>query len=131
MQATALIGRILFSMIFIMSGMNHFMDLKNMSDFAANSGVPMPNVAVIVSGIVILLGGIMVLIGYKAKIGALLLFLFLIVSAFMMHSFWGLEGQMGQNQMIHFMKNFSMAGGALLIYHFGSGPMSMDSEADE
>jgi len=132
MNAIPLVGRILFSMIFIMSGLNHFMQLENMTKFAEMNGVPLPGVAVIVSGIIILLGGVMVLVGYKAKVGALLLFLFLIVAAFMMHSFWGLEGQESQNQMIHFMKNFSMAGGALIIYYFGSGPKSLDGgDAEE
>jgi putative oxidoreductase len=33
---------------------------------------------------------------------------------------------MAQIQMILFMKNVSMLGGALLISHFGAGPFSLD-----
>ncbi len=46
----------------------------------------------------------------------------------MMHKFWGLTDPMAAKiQQIMFMKNLSMLGGALLIAHFGSGPLSMDA----
>jgi uncharacterized membrane protein YphA (DoxX/SURF4 family) len=34
---------------------------------------------------------------------------------------------MAQMQMINFMKNVSMLGGALIITQFGAGPWSLDS----
>jgi putative oxidoreductase len=88
----------------------------------------MPTVATIVTGLMILLGGFSVLLGYKARIGGLILVLFLVPTAFMMHAFWGLEGAEAMNQMTHFLKNLSMAGGGLLIYYFGPGPVSLDHD---
>jgi putative oxidoreductase len=45
-----------------------------------------------------------------------------------MHKFWGITDPMtAQIQMIMFMKNVSMLGGALLISQFGSGPLSLDA----
>jgi putative oxidoreductase len=45
-----------------------------------------------------------------------------------MHKFWGVSDPMAaQIQMIMFMKNVSMLGGALLISQFGAGPFSLDA----
>jgi putative oxidoreductase len=46
----------------------------------------------------------------------------------MLHKFWGISDPMvAQMQMVNFMKNVSMLGGALLITQFGSGPWSLDT----
>jgi putative oxidoreductase len=46
----------------------------------------------------------------------------------MMHKFWTVtDPMMAQNQMVHFMKNVSMLGGALLVSQFGAGPFSLDA----
>ena len=131
MNTTLLIGRILFSLAFIMLGFGHLFNYQAMSQYAASVGVPAPTVAVIVSGIMIVLGGLSVALGYRAKIGVLLLAIFLIPVTFMMHAFWGLEDPMqSQLQMVMFLKNLSMLGGALIIYYFGTGPLSLDRESD-
>jgi len=47
----------------------------------------------------------------------------------MIHNFWSYTDPMQvQMQMINFMKNLSMLGAALLIAHFGSGPLSVDKK---
>jgi hypothetical protein len=46
----------------------------------------------------------------------------------MLHKFWTVTDPMtAQIQMILFMKNVSMLGGALLISQFGAGPFSLDA----
>jgi len=131
MKYIPLAGRILYSMIFILFGMNHFIKLNDMSQYTASMGVPAPTLATIVAGVMILLGGLSILLGYKTKIGSLLIFVFLILTAFIMHSFWSVEDAMqSQIQMIMFMKNLSMAGGALLLYYFGTGPLSIEKKSE-
>ena len=79
-------------------------------------------------GVISLLGGLSVLLGYRAKIGAWLIALFLVIVTPVMHNFWGLADPMiAQVQMINFMKNLSMVGGALLITQFGARPLSLDA----
>lgn len=131
MTALVVIGRVLFALIFVLSGINHLVKLGSYSEYAASNGVPAASVAVVVTGVVILAGGLMVLLGWKARLGGLLLTIFLIPTALFMHRFWGLEdAMMAQNQMAHFLKNMSMAGAGLLIFYFGSGPGSLEkSEA--
>ena len=123
-----LMGRILFSMVFIGSGMGHFMNMKEMSSFAESRGVPAAKVAVPVTGLMILLGGLSVLLGWHRFIGAGLLVIFLVPTAFMMHPFWKETDPMAkQNEMAHFMKTLGLAGAALfIVYHAGFyWPMSL------
>jgi len=49
------------------------------------------------------------------------------LASYYFHSFWKLEGQAQQEQMVQFMKNLSMMGAMLFIAANGSGPMSLDS----
>ena len=68
------------------------------------------------------------MLGHRAKLGAWLIVLFLIPVTLMLHKFWTVQDpMMAQIQMILFMKNVSMLGGALLISQFGAGPFSLDA----
>src|ERR1700722_3782942 len=120
------LGRLLFALIFIMSGPRHFM--SQTIAYAAAQGVPMASIAVPPSGLIAILGGLSILLGYRARIGAWLIALFLIGVTPMLHKFWGVtDPMMHQMQFIMFMKNVSMLGGALLISQLGSGPWSLDA----
>lgn len=122
---TVLLGRFLFALIFLMSGPNHFS--KQAIGYAASQGVPLASIAVPFSGLLALAGGLSILVGYRAKLGAWLIVLFLVPVTVMMHKFWTVSDPMAQQvQMIMFMKNVSMLGGALLISQFGAGPFSLD-----
>ena len=119
------LGRLFFSIIFILAGRTHFSPMA--IGYAAHQGVPAANILVPVSGIIACLGGISVLLGYRAKIGAWLIVLFLVVVTPTMHNFWAASDPMtAQMQMGMFMKNLAMLGGALLIAWFGAGPVSVD-----
>jgi putative oxidoreductase len=121
-----LLGRFLFALIFLMSGPRHF--LSQTITYAASQGVPMASIAVPFSGVLAFVGGLLILFGYRARIGGWLIALFLIGVTPMLHNFWAVADPMArQIQMIMFMKNVAMLGGALLISQFGSGPWSLDT----
>lgn len=130
MKYIPLIGRILFSLIFIMSGLGHIFNGKEMIGMTQQMGVPLASLAVPLTGVIILLGGLSIILGYKIKIGALLIIIFLVPVSFIMHPFWKMTDPMqAQINMIMFMKNISMTGAALIFYYFGSGPLSLDKES--
>jgi putative oxidoreductase len=132
MGVLAPLGRLLFSAIFITSGLNHFFQLQALTAYAQSSGVPEPRLAVLASGVALVLGGLFVLLGVFARLGAAAIAVFLVAAAFMVHKFWLVTDPVqAQNQLIHFMKNLSMAGGALFIVYFGSGPFSLRSRKRE
>ena len=124
--AVVFLGRLFFAAIFLTAGPNHF--AKQTIGYAASQGVPLASIAVPVSGLLALIGGLSILLGYRARIGAWLIALFLILVTPTMHKFWTVtDPMMAQIQMIMFFKNISMLGGALLITQFGAGPWSLDA----
>jgi putative oxidoreductase len=126
MKLIVLLGRILFSAIFLLSGVHHFS--PDAAGYAAKQGVPMPSILVPLSGVMAVVGAISIILGFKAKFGAWLIVLFLVPVTIMMHNFWVItDPMMQQMQMAMFMKNISMLGGALLITYFGAGPLSVDN----
>jgi len=124
--AVVVLGRFFFALIFLLAGANHFN--KQTIGYAASQGVPLASIAVPLSGAVAIAGGLSILLGYRAKLGAWLIVLFLIPVSLMMHKFWTVtDPMMAQLQMVMFMKNVSMLGGALLVSQFGAGPFSLDA----
>lgn len=126
MEYVLLLGRILFSSIFILGSIGHF--LKGGIAYATEAGVPMAHVLTPLSGVLSLVGGLSILLGYKAKAGAWLLVIFLIPTTFIVHDFWEhiMEPHMAMMQRGMFFKNLSLIGGALIIAYFGSGPYSLN-----
>jgi putative oxidoreductase len=116
MDILVLIGRILFSAIFIGSGINHFTNSRAMSGYAAAKGVPAPLAATYAGGVLLLAGGLSVLLGVWADLGALLLVIFLVPTAVLMHAFWREQGEARMHDMIHFQKDISLAGAALMLF---------------
>ena len=117
MNTILVIGRILFALIFINSGVMHLAKLEAMTGYAQYKKVPLAKLAVIISGLMILLGGIYIAFGVYADLGALLIALFLIPAAFMMHAFWKeTDATAKQNESIGFFKDLALAGSALIIF---------------
>ena len=67
-------------------------------------------------------GGLLLIAGFQARLVAIVLALFAVVTAVSFHSNFA-----DQNQMIHFLKNVMMAGGLLQITAFGAGAISLDN----
>jgi uncharacterized membrane protein YphA (DoxX/SURF4 family) len=123
-----LVGRVLFALVFIMSGMNHLTDHKGMTMYAASKGVPAPGAAVAVSGVVILVSGVLIALGWHRFIAAGLLVVFLVPTAFVMHAFWKeTDPQAKAGEMAHFLKDLALAGAALVMAFYAgySWPLSV------
>jgi putative oxidoreductase len=120
------VGRTLFAAIFLMASVGHFSP-KTIA-YAAAQGVPWASVLVPASGMLALAGALSIVLGYRARIGAAMLVMFLVPVTLMMHKFWGVQDStMAAVQQAMFMKNVSMLGAALLIAYFGAGPLSFDA----
>lgn len=117
MTVAMAIGQILFALIFVNSGISHLTKLDAMTGYAKYKKVPAAKLSVALSGLMILVGGIFVGLGIYADLGALLLALFLIPTAFLMHNFWKESDPTAKmNETISFFKDLSLAGAALIIY---------------
>jgi putative oxidoreductase len=116
MKAPFVIGRMLFGGFFLYNGINHLAKAKEMGSYAEAKGIPNGELAVAVSGIPLIIGGTSLLLGVKPRIGAMAILGFLAGVSPIMHDFWSHEdpGQR-QTEMINFMKNMALAGGALAL----------------
>ncbi len=124
MNYVLLLGRLLYSLIFILAGISHFS--RETIQVAADRGFPMASFLVPASGVLLLLGGLSILLGFKARYGAWLIVIVMVPLTLFIHRFWGVHESMQMLQKIMFLKNLSMIGGALIIAYFGSGPLSVD-----
>jgi len=134
METVMFIGRILFAVMFVLSGVNHFTQAEAMTGYAQHKSVPSPKLANLASGAILLVGGLSVILGVFADLGALVVSILLVIMAVLMHDFWKQsEPQAKQMEMIGFLKNISMAGGGLFMFavmslEFSSyGPAITDS----
>ena len=117
MDVVLVIGRVLFALIFINSGIAHLTKLEAMTGYAKYKKVPAAKLSVIISGLMILIGGLYIALGIYADLGGLLIALFLIPAAFLMHAFWKeTDATAKQNESIGFFKDLALAGAALIIF---------------
>jgi len=117
MNAVLAIGRILFAYLFVMGGIGHLTKLVAMAGYSTYKKVPAAKLAVVVTGLMILFGGIFVALGIYADLGALLIAIFLIPTALIMHNYWKEttpEGKM--TERVAFNKDIALAGAALILF---------------
>ena len=126
-----LLGRISLCAIFLSSAIGF--NLPNFEDAIsamAHEGVPMPRVALVLAIGSLLAGSLMVIIGWKSKVGAGLLLLFLLVETYYFHDFWTMQESISNKlEMVQFIKNLSLMGAMLFIIANGAGPYSLDARA--
>ncbi|MGB4343267.1 MAG: DoxX family protein [Moraxellaceae bacterium] len=119
--ALILVARLLMAWIFIGAGLSKLgAGYAGTQGYMASVGLPgelLPLVILLEIG-----GGIALVLGFQARLAALALAIFSIVSAFIFH------GAADQMQQIMFMKNLAMAGGLLAFTVFGAGRISLDGE---
>lgn len=116
MKSLFLLGRVIFGGFFIYNGIHHFQERRQLAQYAGAKNVPLPDVAVAVTGAEMVLGGASVLLGIKPRAGAALIAGFLAGVSPMMHDFWKHEDpQQRMNEMVNFSKNIALLGAALMI----------------
>lgn len=101
------------------------MDLLGSEQYMAAYGIPAVGVLLVLSIMIEIFGGLSILLGFKAKWGAIALFIFLIPTTLIFHT-----EVTDQIQSIMLLKNFAIMGGLLMVANYGSGPYSLDEHFD-
>ncbi len=133
MSAFFTLGRILFVLLFVFSGVSKLFDIaataQEISDKVAipamigpymaqletMAGMATPRMLAIVAGVVEIFSGLMIALNFGSRFFSWVLILFVAVATFYFHNFWDMAGADRINNMIHALKNLSLIGGLLLI----------------
>ncbi len=131
----ACVGRLMIAVIFLLSALgNKVLNFSSVAEVMASKGMPqniilgIPAHKYLLSGAIVFLivGGISVAIGFKARLGAFMLLLFLLAATYYFHDFWNAESDQQPAEMIQFLKNLALSGTMLFIIANGAGPGSLD-----
>jgi len=123
-----LVGRILLALIFLTSGVIKLGYWDQTAGYMASKGFPMITFFLAAAAFIEIAGAFSLILGYRAKLGAILLIIFLIPTTLIFHNFWALEGMDQRINLLTFLKNFAVIGGLLLIYRYGPGPLSINNQ---
>ncbi|MEZ5809770.1 MAG: DoxX family protein [Rhizobiaceae bacterium] len=118
-----LIGRVLLSFMFIMSGLQKFGDIAGTAGYIGSVGLPAATLLAWLATIFEVVAGLAVLVGFQMRIAAWLLAAFCVFTALVFHNSLG-----DMTQMLLFTKNLTIAGGFLALSVAGAGALSLDAK---
>ena len=116
-----LIGRILISSVFLISGFNKINQYDGTIEWMESFGVP--GILIIPAILLEIIGSLMIIIGYKTRVIATLFSIFCITLAIIFHNDFS-----NQIEFISFMKNIGLAGGFLFLVVSGAKDFSLDKK---
>ncbi|MDH3280171.1 MAG: DoxX family protein [Gammaproteobacteria bacterium] len=114
-----LFGRILLSVMFLLSGFNKIGDYALVQGFMASQGVPGILLPLVIA--LEIVGPLLIIVGWHTRLTASALAGFSVLAAILFHLNFS-----DQTQMIMFMKNLTIAGGFLVLMAHGPGEISLD-----
>jgi uncharacterized membrane protein YphA (DoxX/SURF4 family) len=147
MPAFITIGRVLFALLFVISGASKLLDLAATAQMTAKIAIPaalatyasqlegvtgmaMPQMLAIAAGALELICGICIALNFGARFFAVVLILFVATATFYFHDFWNQTGPEARNNMVHAMKNLSIIGALLIIAGLGRPSSSPEPAYD-
>lgn len=104
MNAVLNLGKYLFAIPFAIFGLFHFMHAENMKGMAFNSSI-----LVYLTGAALIASAVSMIIGKMDKLATVLLAVFLLLTAFLVHLNSAMEGDAG-----NFLKDIMLSGAALM-----------------
>jgi putative oxidoreductase len=125
-NAFALIGRVLLALLFIPAGWGKIVGFAGTVGYIQSKGLPLAQVAVLISIAAELGLGLLLLAGWQARWAALGLALFTFIISFIFHNYWGVPPDELMSQRTNFFKNMAISGGLLAYAAFGAGAWSVD-----
>ncbi|RQR24609.1 DoxX family protein [Burkholderia sp. Bp9142] len=121
-SSIATVGRVLLAGLFLASGLSKLGAVAATQAYIASAHLPLVGFVYVLTVIVEVGGGLMLLLGFQARPVAAVLAIFTVAAAFVFHHNFA-----DQNQAIHFLKNFAIAGGLLQVVAAGASRFSLDS----
>jgi putative oxidoreductase len=133
MPAFYVLGRVLFAVLFVVSGAYKLSDITGMAQMVsdhvsipeqlsaytaqleATTKLPISQLIVIASGTLEIVGGLLIALNFGARIVAVLLALFVVATVFYFHDFWNMTGVDRVTNLFQALKNLSIIGALFMI----------------
>lgn len=144
MPAFVTLGRVLFCVLFVVSGASKLLDLTATAQMTEKivipaivtpytqqletlTGMTMAQLLAIASGAIEVICGVLIALNFGARFFAIILILFVAAATFYFHDFWNQTGADARNNLVHALKNLSLIGALFMIA--GSGRAAKVREA--
>ena len=123
-----LISRLLISAIFVQGALGKIMEWSGQASYMQSHQLPTQLIPTMLGmGLLIEAGGVLcLLVGWKARVAAFVMFLYLGMVSVLLHNFWTLHGVSAGGMQTQFLKNAGIMGGLLMIASYGPGKWSVD-----
>jgi putative oxidoreductase len=122
-----LLGRLLLCPIFLAGGTMKIVNWSKTAEEMSGKGMIFVSVVLAAAIAIELAGGLSILLGFKARLGAIVLALYLIPVTFVFHRFWAYDGAARELQLQHFLKNLTILGGLCTLTAAGAGRFSLNT----
>ncbi|MBS6363004.1 DoxX family protein [Burkholderia sp.] len=123
-----LLARILLVILFVLFGWQKLTNFSGTIAYMGSAGAPAPIISAAIAVVMEFFAGIAILVGFQTRPIALLLALYTIATGIIGHHYWTMTGGEQMNNMIHFYKNISIAGGLFALCAAGAGRFSFDRD---
>src|SRR6185437_9387520 len=87
----AVLGRLMLATIFLLSAVGKLSNFKGTAGMMADKGIPAAQVLLVGAIAFEVGGGLSILLGYRPRIGAVLLLVFLVLATYYFHDFWKID----------------------------------------
>jgi putative oxidoreductase len=121
-----LLARLLLMTLFVIFGWDKLTNFSGTASYMEQVGLPLPTLAAASALIMEFFVGIAIVLGYYTRPLSILLALYTLITALIGHRYWLFADTTRIDVMINFYKNFSIAGGLLLLCITGPGKYSID-----
>lgn len=146
MGSFLVVGRVLFVVIFVISGVQKLADVAGTAQLIAThvpipaafadlgttlesaTGLPLPQIMAILAGLTEVIGGLLIAFNIATRPIAIIMALFTIVVTAFFHNFWTMTGAEYADNMVHALKNVSIVGGCLVLAAIGSRQGGIESD---
>lgn len=121
-----LLARIFLAALFLRAGWGKINAYSQTVGAIGGQGVPFAPIAAPLAIFAEFGGGLALLVGYRARLAAVGLVVYVALVSYYFHDFWRLSGGAAQLQATQFLKNLSIISGLIFLAGTGPGRISID-----
>ena len=125
-----LLGRLLITYIFATSGIAKVFSWSGNVAYMSTRHLPFISALLAVAAFVELAGSICLITGYRARIAAVVMFLYMIAVTLLFHNYWAANPNLAGIQETHFRKNLAIMGGLLMLAYGGPGAWALGKDSN-